>query len=670
MDSKERVEYYKRKVAQDPGNAEMVFHLAKAYTESNKWDKAINYFQKSIELDCHHIKSYLELSNLLFTIDKIDKAVEVCQLGIDYNPESSALYYLLEQLYEVLGEYELASQTLEDLIRIDEDYNKAYEALGRLAILQNRFDEALVWLEKLIQQEPENINAFIYLANIHRKKKNFDLSIEYLLKAKEIDASNLDVYNDLGLLYLEFGQLDKAKENFEYVVSQDETYSFAFDNLGVIYRKLKEYDKAEEALKQSLSINLQAWTCNELALVYTEKGNYKKSIESSKKALAIDPEYAYAYDNLGAVYRKLGYFDKAEEALNYSVTLKPEDSWTYNQLGLLNYENGRYVTARANFTRSFNLDTEHYWPCINIASCYIKEKDYLIAESYLDELENKYPDIARVYMLKSRMKYLLNQMDDAIKNALKAIEKDKDDPMTYSNLAMLYREQENYEKACEYFERALICSRPVDSSVYLEYALLEMAFKNYEKALSLCHKARQIDELNYNIYCIMAIIQKCSNIETRLMDFIRDVEKRFSNTKEVFMAYACIFLELGLPEESEKYFNLALRSVDRYPEALYGLAQTYHIMKLYDKSLEFAFMNTDNLENNELASYNIALVALNYQKINNTEKQQRYTSEAIKMNATIQKEFYQKYKIRMHLTFKPRRDLFLEMSELFTLLSG
>lgn len=665
MDEKEKIEFYKRKIQKYPKNPELHFNLAKVYSEINLWDDAVISFQKAIELDCHHIKSYIELSNLLYSIDMIDKAVEVCQLGIDFNPESSALYYLLEQLYEILGEYDLASQTLEDLLNIDEGYNKAYEALGRLAIVQNRFDEANVWLEKLIELDPQNVNAYIYLANISRKQKNFDKAIYYLYKALNIEPDNLDVYNDLGLIYLEFANYDKAKKQFEFVISKDKSYSYAYDNLGFIYRKEKEYDKAEEALKQSLSINLQAWTYNELALIYTETGKYQDSIECSKKALAIDSNYAYAYDNLGAVYRKLGYIDKAEEVLNESLKLKPDDSWTFNQLGLLNYEKGRYLSAKANFIKSAELDYKHYWPRINQASCYIKEKNYALANSYLDTLIEKYSDNSRVFMLKSKLQFILDNYNEAVKFAELAIEKDPQDALAFTNLGLIYRDLDEFDKAEEYFVKATNTSRPKDSSVYLEYAILNIYRQEYDKCLYHCIKAQELDELNYNIYCIMAIVENSSDVETKLIDYIRATEVKFPDKKELFMSYASAFMELGLPEESEKYFNLALKVDQDYKDAQHGLAQAYMLMNLYDNSLQYAFLNTDNTENIELCSYCNSIVALNYKRQGNLEKLEKYKNEAILLNPTIHKELFQKYKIRKDLKYKVRTNFFKDLSEMY-----
>lgn len=665
MDAREKVEHYKRKLQNDPSNPEVVYKLAKAYRDLNFLDEAIKFFQLAIELDGHHIKSYLELANLLFAVDRIDKAVEVCQLGIDYNPESSDIYYLLEQLYEILGEYELASQTLEDLINIDDGYTKAYEALGRLSIFQNRLDEALIWLNRLIEIDPKNVNAFIYLANINRKKRNFGSAVKNLESALAIDPDNLDVYNDLGLIYLESCDFEKARDHFEYVLTKDPDYSFAFDNLGVIYRKTREYEKAEEMLKKSLSMNLQAWTYNELALVYTEMGRYKESVENSKKALTVDSNYAFAYDNLGAVYRKLGFYDKAEKALLSSVELKPDDSWTYNQLGLLYYEKAKYISARSNFVKSSELDNTHFWPRINIANCYLKEKNYPQAEQYISELIERYPKVARVYLLKSKLYFLLDNFDEAIKWGEMSVYKDQDDALSLVNLAMIYRELDDFEKASELFAKSFNTSRPKDSSVYLESAIYHLYLQEYEQSFMECVKAREVDELNHNIYCLMALIENSSDYETRLLDYIREIEKDNVDDKDIFLCYANSFLELGQPEESEKFFALALKVDPEYPEAQYGLSQAYYLMRLYDKSLEYAFFNTDNSENIELSSYCNAVVALNYLKMDNMEKYYRYKDEAQRLNPTICKEYYQKYKLRRHLRYYDRRDFSKNLFEMF-----
>lgn len=666
MNSKDKIELYKQKIQDDPKNSDLYYELAKEYSELESLDEAILTFQKAIELNCQHVPSYIELANLLFAVDRIDKAIDILQLGIDYNPDNCSLYYLLEQIYELLGEYELASETLKSILIFDNNYTKAFEALGRLAIFQNDHDEALEWLNKLIEQDPKNVNGHIYLANIHRKKRNFDTAIEHLESALVIDPENLDIYNDLGLVYLESKNFDKAKEKFEFILSIDDTYSFAFDNLGVIYRKTKEYGKAIEILQKSLSMNLQAWTYNELALVYTEKGDYKESIECSKKALAIDDTYTYAYDNLGAVYRKLGYYDKAANILKDSLKLKPEDSWTYNQLGLLYYEKSDYITAKGYFTKSIELDEDHYWPKINLTSCVIKDKQYDLAKKHLEKLKSEYPENPRIYMLKSKIELALENYDEALKYAEIAVEKDPTDALVLTNIGVVYRDLKDNKLAEKYFELSLQSQRPKDSSVYLEYAIFNLFNEEYDKCLYNCVKAQERDELNHNIYSLMAIIQNSSNVETRIFDYIKDIEKRFARHKEVYICYACSYLELGIPEESEKYFKMALDIDNENKDIHQGLSQTYYLLKNTEESLNYAFYNTDSTENIEISSYSNALVGLIYKNQSNQTKFETYKNEALSLNSTIKRELHQKEKLRQNLKYKDRYNLFKSMYDIFS----
>lgn len=664
MDNKDHIEILKRRITENPGSSDLYYDLARQYVRVNAWNEAIRCLQSSIELDPQHVKSYIELANLMFSLDKIDKAVEICQIGIEYNPECSAIYYLLEQLYEVLGEYELASNTLEDLIRIDHGFHKAYEALGRLAIFQNKLDEARECLETLLEKEPQNVNAYIYLANIYRRQKEFTKAIDYLDKALQLDPSNLDTYNDLGLIYLESGDFEKAQEQFEFVVEQDSSYSFAFDNLGFLYRKLKEYEKAEEYLKKSISMNLQAWTYNELALVYTETGRFEESIEASKKAIAIDEQYAYAYDNLGSVYRKLGYYSLAREVLQTSLEIKPNDSWTYNQLGLLHFGRAEYVSAKAYFAKSIELDEEHPWPKINMAHCYLKEKEYQLAENYLAKLVNEYPKNIRVRILRSKLAFVNGNKLDAIEFAKNAVRLDPSNAFALANLGVIYRDLEDYEKAKDFFDEALSSPRLKDSSIYLEYAILCILRQDFKMALDCCIKAHESDVLNHNVYCLMAVIQNSSTLETKLLDYIKVAEASFPDNREVFLSYGASFLELNLPEDAERYLQQALEVDMYYKEAQYSIAQAYYLMGQYEKSLDYALVNTENVESVELSSYCGLLAALNYAHLGDSEKQEEMIKEVLQLNPTVKTEIYNKYKFRQYLKFTQRASLFRDMAAL------
>lgn len=84
--------------------------------------------------------------------------------------------------------------------------------------------------------------------------------------------------------------------------------------------KLNSYSNNDKAMKQySLGMNA------------SDNEDYKRAIKHYKKAVSIDKNFVFAWDNLGVTYRKLNKFDKAIEA--YQSSLKVD---AYNRTALMN----------------------------------------------------------------------------------------------------------------------------------------------------------------------------------------------------------------------------------------------------------------------------------------------------------------------------------------------
>ncbi|HXB13350.1 MAG TPA: tetratricopeptide repeat protein, partial [Bacteroidia bacterium] len=67
-------------------------------------------------------------------------------------------------------------------------------------------------------------------------------------------------------------------------------------------------------------------------LVYFRNGEFEKCIDACKKALAIDPSSAVAYNNICSAYNNLHKWDEAIEAGNKAIQLQPDFALAKNNL--------------------------------------------------------------------------------------------------------------------------------------------------------------------------------------------------------------------------------------------------------------------------------------------------------------------------------------------------
>lgn len=70
----------------------------------------------------------------------------------------------------------------------------------------------------------------------------------------------------------------------------------------------------------------------DLSLQLYRAGRFAESIEASRKALALRPAYAEAWNNIGAAYNKLGQFDQGAAACEEALRLKPDFELARNNL--------------------------------------------------------------------------------------------------------------------------------------------------------------------------------------------------------------------------------------------------------------------------------------------------------------------------------------------------
>ncbi|MGC9374648.1 MAG: tetratricopeptide repeat protein [Bacteroidales bacterium] len=239
-------------------------------------------------------------------------------------------------------------------------------------------------------------------------------AVDYYLEAKKIftDLKNVKalgtIFNNLGATYENMGKYEEAMSNLMEALaiyeSINDSYSIAktYVNLGLLYFQQKEYDKSLEFYNRSLqikrSLNDQegiALLYNNIAIVnyYTE--NYDSVRYYFQKAYDIYEKegnkrsQVMALSNLAEIYSVLGQKDKALESyfdvlkLEKELGEKAQVGKTYFLIGNLYYNRQEIQEAKSYFLRSLSIAKE-----VN-ALVDIKDACYSLAEVYKEENDYK-----------------------------------------------------------------------------------------------------------------------------------------------------------------------------------------------------------------------------------------------------------------------------------------
>ena len=157
----------------------------------------------------------------------------------------------------------------------------------------------------------------------------------------------------------------ETKKGDETIVKNDISYKMVETYLVQHCKPLKELAFTEnKKFKYASSDNVLAQLAYDDGMEYINEGDTENAIQKFSKAVEIDANFAFAWDNLGISYRKNKQYENAIAAYLKSLEIYPEGrlpllniAITYN----LNQQYTEAVTHYEKFIEIFSDDPEGYY---------------------------------------------------------------------------------------------------------------------------------------------------------------------------------------------------------------------------------------------------------------------------------------------------------------------
>lgn len=149
---------------------------------------------------------------------------------------------------------------------------------------------------------------------------------------------------------------------FEHATSNDVLAQLAYDD-GMEYLEEKEYENAIPKFKKAIEIDPSfAFAWDNLGISYRKTDQYEKAIKAYEKSLKINPEGRMPLINIAVAYNLNNEFKQAIKYYNKYISIYSNDPEGYYGLGLILYSNNEYEKGLDNLIHAYTIYTAQHSP--------------------------------------------------------------------------------------------------------------------------------------------------------------------------------------------------------------------------------------------------------------------------------------------------------------------
>ncbi len=203
------------------------------------------------------------------------------------------------------------------------DYCPQYSLLHvNLAVLKGAMGDKIAaenYFKSGISLAPNEAGNYYFYARFLRDNGRKDEAIANLYSCLRIVDSRMDARSMLMPLLFE----EKRFEELKTVAARTMELS-PNDQTASLYLKMAGSGKSQLEVEEENSINYKTpEQFLNLSLLYYNAANYEGCISAAKKALALKPDYAEAYNNICTAYNALNKFAEGAKACEAALKIKP-----------------------------------------------------------------------------------------------------------------------------------------------------------------------------------------------------------------------------------------------------------------------------------------------------------------------------------------------------------
>ena len=271
----------------------------------NRPDYAIDAYDRALKAEPDNLVALLNKESMLTKVEEIDQALEVNSIITKNRPEEPLAWVRRAGLLKRLGRLKKSIECLDKAVEVAPDLAEVWNAQGVALLEMDKHDDAILCIDRAIQIDPDFSEAWNNKGAVVLSSGDADKSIQYFDRAIDIDSENAGAWANKGSALYDMGRFTEAVECLDEALTIKKDMTL-INSKGWALLGDEKIDQAIEAFEEAIAIDqnyAEAW--NNRGLGYSRKENFAEAFDSFERALAIAPDFTDAEKNRDSTQRRI-----------------------------------------------------------------------------------------------------------------------------------------------------------------------------------------------------------------------------------------------------------------------------------------------------------------------------------------------------------------------------
>jgi len=357
---------YDRALALNPELAEAWFLKGESLQTLERFDESIACCERALNLNSGNAEAWLLKGNLHHRLEHYEDALQCYDRALEVDPKYRAAWNNKGAALANLNRYEESLLCFDRNLTLNPQDNEAWRNKGGSMANLGRLGGALACLERALAIAPQDVEAWTYKAHTLERLGRHEEALACWDSVLALNAQDANAWFNKGAaLAPQFNSMQEAIRCFEKAeqlgspnaaeaiavcrrilaenmteqptsksITGGDPCAADLTDQGVALWNIGRSEEALACFDRALAIDAQyaeAWNGKGVALASLD--NYEEALVCLDRALAIDSQYAQAWCNKAISLSKLGRSKEALDCFDRALAFNPRDEQTWYNKG-------------------------------------------------------------------------------------------------------------------------------------------------------------------------------------------------------------------------------------------------------------------------------------------------------------------------------------------------